>query len=83
MMMIPFEPFFLSSKIPYDPIPNSISQTATVQATVYMMVGGAVVAAFDDLAFDLLGYLYVLLNDLFTASYSVYIKKKLDANVSF
>ena len=63
--------------------PNSISQTATVQATVYMMVGGAVVAAFDDLAFDLLGYLYVLLNDLFTASYSVYIKKKLDANVSF
>lgn len=47
-----------------------------------MMVGGAVVAAFDDLAFDLLGYIYVLLNDLFTASYSVYIKKKLDANVS-
>ena len=48
-----------------------------VQASVWGMVGGAVVAAYDDLAFDAKGYAAVLLNDLFTALRGVYVKAAL------
>lgn len=51
----------------------------SVQFSVYMMVGGAVLAASDDLAFNLQGYVFVLLNDFFTAINGVYTKKKLDS----
>ena len=33
----------------------------------------------NDLAFDLTGYAYVLVNNLFAASYTVYVKKRLSA----
>lgn len=43
--------------------------------SVLLMVFGALVAAFYDLAFDFYGYTLVLLNDLFTALSGVYMKK--------
>ena len=43
------------------------------------MIFGALVAAFNDLAFNLPGYIYLLLNDIFTAGNGVVMKKKLNA----
>lgn len=51
----------------------------SVQLSVYGMIFGAVIAALNDLAFDLAGYLFVLANDFFTAANGVISKKKLEA----
>jgi len=50
-----------------------------VQLSVFLMIFGALVAAINDLAFNLPGYTYILLNDVFTAGNGVVTKKKLDA----
>ncbi|CAK1588127.1 unnamed protein product [Parnassius mnemosyne] len=50
-----------------------------VQASVLAMVGGALLAAADDVTFSWPGYTLVLLNDAFTAANGVYMKKKLDS----
>lgn len=47
--------------------------------SVIAMVAGAIIAAVEDMAFDLEGYTSVLLNDFFTAANGVYTRKKLDA----
>lgn len=52
-----------------------------VRIAVLLMVAGSVVAALYDLTFNLLGYTYILFNDICTASQGVYMKKKLDAKV--
>ncbi|XP_023336563.1 UDP-N-acetylglucosamine/UDP-glucose/GDP-mannose transporter [Eurytemora carolleeae] len=50
-----------------------------VQLSVYLMIFGTLVAASNDLAFNVQGYVFVLLNDFFTAGNGVIMKKKLDA----
>jgi len=53
--------------------------TMAVQLSVYLMIFGSGVAAVNDLAFNLKGYTYVLLNDFFTAGNGVLMKKKLES----
>ncbi|XP_049885349.1 UDP-sugar transporter UST74c [Pectinophora gossypiella] len=50
-----------------------------VTASVLAMVGGALLAAADDVTFSWSGYILVLLNDGFTAANGVFMKKKLDS----
>ena len=50
-----------------------------VQVSVFLMIFGALVAAFNDLAFNLRGYTYILLNDVCSAGNGVVTKKKLEA----
>jgi len=50
-----------------------------VQFSVYLMIFGTIVAASNDLAFNLQGYMFVLLNDLFTAGNGVLMKQKLES----
>ncbi|CAJ0950671.1 unnamed protein product, partial [Mesorhabditis belari] len=56
-----------------------VQASFAVQVSVGLMIGGSIVAAFYDLAFDSYGYTLILLNDLFTAAQGVYTKQKLDA----
>lgn len=46
-----------------------------VVASVILMVGGALMAAFNDLSYDSLGYLLVFFNNLFTAMSGIYLKQ--------
>jgi len=56
-----------------------VKPTTSVQLSVYLMILGSIVAASNDLAFNMKGYIYVLLNDFFTAGNGVLIKKKLES----
>ncbi|XP_034942258.1 UDP-sugar transporter UST74c [Chelonus insularis] len=56
-----------------------VKPKTSVQLSVYIMVFGAMIAAFDDLAFNLQGYIFIFLNDIFTAANGVYTKKKLNS----
>ncbi|CAM9172120.1 unnamed protein product [Ectocarpus sp. 6 AP-2014] len=53
----------------------------TVQLSVAMMIGGSILAAYFDLKFELQGYLLILSNDFFTASYSISIKRAMNLKI--
>ena len=57
----------------------SVRPTMSVQLSVYLMIFGALVAASNDLSFQLTGYVFITMNNLATAAQGVYMKKKLDS----
>lgn len=52
-----------------------VRPTTAVQISVYAMIGGALIAASDDLSFNMQGYTYVMITNALTASNGVYVKK--------
>lgn len=50
-----------------------------IQLSVAGMIGGAIIAAADDLSFSLVGYAYVMFANVMTAAYGVYVKEKIGA----
>ncbi|XP_037933352.1 UDP-sugar transporter UST74c-like [Teleopsis dalmanni] len=58
----------------------SIRPTTAVQISVYAMIGGALLAASDDLSFNMKGYTFVMITNAFTAANGVFVKKKLDTS---
>ncbi|CAG2100031.1 unnamed protein product [Medioppia subpectinata] len=59
----------------------NVVQNKAIIITIVAMVGGAMIAASNDLAFDASGYAFVISNDLFTAANGVCMKKKLNSRV--
>lgn len=55
-----------------------VRPSTAVQVSVYAMIGGALLAASDDLSFNMKGYAYVMITNSLTAANGVFVKKKLD-----
>lgn len=57
-----------------------VRPSTAVQLSVFSMVGGALLAASDDLSFNLEGYAFIMISNALTASNGVFTKKKLVNN---
>lgn len=57
-----------------------VRPSSAVQFSVYAMIGGALLAASDDLSFNLEGYAFVMITNLLTAMNGVFVKKKLNGS---
>lgn len=56
-----------------------VRPSTPVQISVYSMIGGALLAASDDLTFNMEGYSYVMITNALTAANGVFVKKKLES----
>lgn len=65
-----------------DKIHSSERPSLVVQTSVYLMVIGAVIASLDDLSFNAFGYIFLSVNNLFTAAQGVVSKQKLSNKVN-
>ena len=54
-----------------------IKQPLISQASVYLMLIGALIASGDDLTFNLFGYVFLTANNIFTAAQGIVMKQKL------
>lgn len=56
-----------------------IRPNISVQVSVWSMIGGALLAASDDMSFNLQGYTYIMITNALTAANGVYVKKNLES----
>lgn len=52
-------------------------KSTSIRISIYVMVIGAIIAAVNDLTFEIHGYVFIMLNNLFSAANGIYTKKKL------